>query len=382
MRLSHSKLDLLLSCPMSYYLSYELGIQPKVEKTALQIGSAVHWGIEHNTEDLSQYFKENGSFGQAKGYSNEQILAEAMVHGYLKHKDTLFDEILKDDETGERLQLLEEQHEFYITGILPSIKHPEQPHDFVGIIDLRLKTNKGYIIIDYKTSTFEPEWEKYLDQIYRYYFMSETREPDIPVYKCGIINIRKTGIRQKKDEAEVAFINRIKKEYDITADCLVKLHMYTKDEITRKHIDEYVENLSKMADTAQMIVDNKAFFINYGAANGQYGKSPYWNIFYHVENSYNLYHISDFLFDEESGTFIYDRDCNKTDMRVIDTFNIINKFDKFKKCRDELDMLDDENFLLELISSGCLFDEDLIIQYFVTYNELKKVPVISDIILD
>ena len=56
MKLSHSKLGVILNCPMTYHLKYEEGISLKVTKSALAIGSAVHWGIEHNSEDLSEYY--------------------------------------------------------------------------------------------------------------------------------------------------------------------------------------------------------------------------------------------------------------------------------------------------------------------------------------
>ena len=89
MRLSHSKLSLLLNNPMEYYLSYRMGISPKFEKPALSIGSAVHWGIEHDTEDLTEYF------GDKNDYGRDQLMAEAMVHGYRFHKKEIFDEVLE-----------------------------------------------------------------------------------------------------------------------------------------------------------------------------------------------------------------------------------------------------------------------------------------------
>ena len=89
MKLSHSKLSTILSCPMTYYLSYIEGIQPIEEKAALAIGSAVHWGIEHNTEDLTEYYHSEES-----QYTREQLLSEAMVHGYFKHKEEIFNQKL------------------------------------------------------------------------------------------------------------------------------------------------------------------------------------------------------------------------------------------------------------------------------------------------
>ena len=91
MKLSHSKLNLILTCPMSYFLNYKQRISLKTQKTALEIGSAVHWGIEHNTEDLTDYVSETSKYyGNTPGYNKDQVLAEAMIHGYLKHKDSLW----------------------------------------------------------------------------------------------------------------------------------------------------------------------------------------------------------------------------------------------------------------------------------------------------
>ena len=93
MRLSHSKLNTILTCPMTYKIIYKLGFKLKEGKRALRLGSAVHYGIEHELKDLSEFYKEEGSFSQASQYSQEQELAEAMVNGYLKHKDSIFADI-------------------------------------------------------------------------------------------------------------------------------------------------------------------------------------------------------------------------------------------------------------------------------------------------
>ena len=211
MILSHSKLDMILKCPMTYYLNYKQGIKLKIEKSALAIGSAVHWGIEHNTENLQEYYNKEGSFRQVNNYGKDELLAESMVHGYLKHKDEIFDDILKDLETGEKLSLLDEQHELTIEADLFSHRF-DKPHKFVGIIDLLLLTEKGFIIIDYKTSSQTPDWDKYLDQIYRYIYLLRCEFPDVPVYKIGIVNLKKSMVRQKQAENEESFLLRLKKE--------------------------------------------------------------------------------------------------------------------------------------------------------------------------
>ena len=108
---SHSSLNTIMNNPAEFYLSYVCGIKPKQEKTALSIGSAVHWGLEHNTTDLTEFYNEKGSFKQWNNYTDEQVLAECIVDAYLRQKDNIYDNILKDNETGKRLEILQEIHE-------------------------------------------------------------------------------------------------------------------------------------------------------------------------------------------------------------------------------------------------------------------------------
>lgn len=379
MRLSHSKLAKLMSCPMSYRLTYELGIWTKVEKPALAIGSAVHWGIEHETDDLSAYFKEQGTFKQGDSYTREQVLAEAMVYGYLTHKDEIFEQILVDPETGEKLELLEETHELYVTGKLKSFLEKLDHHDFVGIIDLLLLTNKGFVIIDYKTSTYEPDWEGYLDQIYRYIFMLNSEFPDVPVVKVGIINIKKTAIRQKKTENESEFINRMRWEYKTNSDNYVNYHEFPKKDIDERLLDSYIDNLSRMADCAQTIVDNKLFFINFSNTKTSYGKSDFYDIFYHTPNAYVLYAITDFVWNDDESMFIDKRDCIELDMRCADAdySRVLNKYTIFEELYvqhfGELEQNEENiaNFIEELRETHYI-DNDLIALYLKTLNMKVK----------
>ena len=364
MKLSHSKLNCILGCPMTYYLNYEQGISKKEEKPALYIGSAVHWGIEHNTEDLTDYFGNKQDF-----YSREQLLSEAMVHGYLKHKDEIFDQILTDPATGNKLALIDEMHELYVNGNLKS-KIEENGQDFVGIIDLLLLTDKGFVIIDYKTSTYEPDWNNYLDQIYRYIFLLRSSFPDVPIVKIGIVNIRKTGIRQKKTENWEQFLNRMKWEYDLNDENYVNYHEFRPESLNQELIDRYIENLSNMADAACMIVKNKMFYINYAGANGQYGKSDYWDIFYHTPDAYVLYKIRDRIWNEDEQKWEDSRDCVPIDMEVIEKSNVLNKFETYK---NEIENFDDgyEQFV-SYLKTKYITDDDLLDLYKKSMAQLIK----------
>lgn len=374
MKFSHSKLSTVLSCPMTYYLRYEVGMWQKVEKPALAIGSAVHWGIENNTSDLSDYFKANGTFKQGDNYTREQMLSEAMVQAYLNRKDELFAEALTDPKTGDTLELLDESHELYLNG-----KFDNRDYTFVGIIDLLLLTNKGFVLIDYKTSSLEPDWDAYLDQLYRYIFELRSNFPDIPIVKIAIINIRKTGIRQKKGETTFQFEQRMVDEYRNPNNRLVIYHEFLPSDLDPRHIDDYVVNLATMCDAAKNIIDSKLFFINYGAAKNQYGKTEFYDIFYRTEGAEALYSISDKIWNEDEQKFDDHRDCNKLDMTIVDHVRdgkLLNKYAMYKTLRNMYSDMTDESALKEfaaMLKQSFIFDIKLLQLYELTYQKEKEV---------
>ncbi len=360
MKLSHSKMQLLLKDPMSYHLKYDLGISAIATKPALSIGSAVHWGLEHSTSNLDEYY-DNPTY-----YSDEQGLAEAMVEAYLQSKDEIFDLILTKKD-GTKLQLVDEMHELFINSKLSSFTHPDKSHLFIGIADLLLETNEGLILIDYKTSSKEPDWNGYLEQIYRYIFMLRNVFPDKPVVKIGIINIRKSAMRQKSTESKESYYKRMKDEYRANADKYVYTHMFKPEELNQELLNAYVENLSRMADTAEMIVNNKMYYINFGAQN-DYGKAEYYDIFYRTPGAYALYNITDTILDD-SGVIKTESDggrrqCNEYDIEMLDDPRLINKYDAFKAA------------VIDIIKEVNTFEEDVI------FDQLHKKYVIDDVLLN
>lgn len=369
MKLSHSKLNTILTCPMTYYLSYIQGIKLKVEKPALAIGSAVHWGIEHDTCDLSEYYKNNGTFKQQDNYTRDQLLAEAMIYGYQKHKDEIFKQMLTDPITEEKLELTEETHEIYLSAPLKSKIYDE--HDFVGIIDLLLLTNKGFILVDYKTSSQVPDWDNYLDQLYRYIFELKYNFPDVPIVKIAIINIRKTGIRQKKTETEFEFLQRMKFEYELNDEEYVNYHEFLPKDIDEKLLNNYINNLSNMADVAATIDKNKMWYINYANAKNIYGKSDFYDIFYHTPGCENLYKIEDYIYDEELDKFVKERDCLALDMKVIDYDNVLNKYEIFKKELLSTTAMSKNDFFNEL-GEKYIVDISLLEIYWATFIKEKQ----------
>ena len=367
MKFSHSKLNCILSNPMEYFLSYVEGIQPKEEKAALALGSAVHWGIEHNTENLEEYYKKKGSFKQKDNYSKDNLLAEAMVHGYFKHKDELFNRLLTNPKTEGRLTLLDEQHEIYLNGQLKSNLSDLDFHEFVGIIDLLLVTDEGFIVVDYKTSSQVPDWDNYKEQLYRYIMLLRQNFPETPIVKIAIINLRKTCIRQKKNENEDQFFARLKYEYEINDEEYVNYHEFPMKDIDTNLLDNYIENLGKMCDMAYTIDKNKMWYINFTAANTAYGKSAYWDIFYKTPDNYVLYKISDKIWNEENNSFDEIRDCIPLDMQVIDS-NCLNKYSIFKNEYQNFfskNIVKDKKYFEKYLINNYIVDKDLLNKYYI-----------------
>ena len=365
MKLSHSKLNCILNNPAEYYLIYKEQIKPKEEKPALSIGSAVHWGIEHNTCDLTEYYEEINS-KRASVFNEGQSLAEAMVYGYLNHKEEIFKDILYDKNEKKEIQLIDEEHEVTLEANLNG-------DTFLGIIDLLLITDKGFIIIDYKTSSRIPDWDNYLEQVYRYVYLLEQNFPDIPVYKIGIINIRKTMIRKKKNENEIDFKRRMEMEYEINDESYINYHEYEVEKLNRSEINSYINNLKTEAQMANYIEDKGLYFINYSGIEGVYGKSEYWDIYKKVKDCYIKYDISDEEYILNSGKVeTITRDCVDIDTKTIFYSNVLNKYNKFKKAVKDLDVFNKKD-LFKTLKKDYITDENLLEKYYNNYMlEIKK----------
>lgn len=370
MRFSHSKLKCCINNPMDYNLSYKIGIHAKEKAKHFQIGSAMHWGFENNTEDLTEWFKENGSLTQQTVYSPEQEQAEAMCHGYFHNIDKIMDEILKDYDTGKRLEVIQEFHELELTAKLKSIKDPNKSYDFLGIIDWLILTNKGFIIEDYKSSTEVPDFNKYLDQIYRYHFLLNNIFPEIPVYKIGIINIVKSKIRKFNNENEVQFRTRWKKQYEEWPNHLINVHQFESSKLDKEVIDEYMLNFAKQADLAASIDENGLYYINYQNAKEPY-KSEYYDIYFNTPNAFGFYNIKDTVLDPDSCSIVKIRDCVSSDMQIINKDNVLYKFETYQKEKIDHLALDEAKFR-EYIHSKYIVDDDLLDLYQSTFEFVSQ----------
>lgn len=378
MKFSHSKLSCCINNPMDYYLSYKMGIHPKERKNAFTIGSAMHWGLENSTEDLTKFFKEEGNIYQKENYSLDQLQAEAMVHGFMYHKKEIMQEVFRDYDNGNQLKLVDENsvwRELPIEAELSSFTHPEEPYLFNGIIDLLYLTTKGFVLLDYKSSSQIPDWNKYTDQLYRYVYQLNKNFPNVPVYKIGIINMVKSRIKKKLNETDEEYKKRFFAQYEDKNSLLVNVHMFDISSLDKTKMNEYIENLSRQADVADNYDRTDNYYINLAAANGQNGsyKSEYLEIYNHSKDAYKLYDIYDTIYDE--GVILKKRDCLPLDMKVIENKNILNKYTKFvdeyKAYLNSTKEVDIEEFL-KYLQDKYICDITLLSKYMQTYQYMEK----------
>lgn len=373
MKLSHSKLSTILSCSMTYYLQYKVGIMPKEKKKALSVGSAVHSGLEFNSDNLDKYFIENDDYVVGTEYTRDQCLAQAMVHGYLKMKDKIYDELLTDTD-GTKATILDEQHELYLEGQLKSFRYPE-PHKFIGIIDLLILTDKGFIIADYKTSSYIADIEDYIDQIYRYVFLVNSVFPGVPIYKLAIINLRKSQTRIRRGESSASYLKRMKDEYSVNDGEYINVYTYEKSRFDTDKFEAYMRSLSRDADNAQAIDMNNVWIINWQNVTNKYGKSQYYDIFYKTPDCYVMYNISDNVYNQQTKELMKIRSCKPLDMLVVERDDVLNKYEMFKAQALAFYAVSndiDKDKLFEHLKKNFVTDDDLLEKYWLTlYHEMN-----------
>jgi hypothetical protein len=370
MRFSHSKMQCCINNPADYYLNYKVGMHIKEKAPYFAVGSAMHWGFENNTEDLTEWFQENGTFEQRLLYSQEQEQAEAMCHGYFHNKDKIMDEVLRDYETGQRVKVIEEFHELELSAKIKSIRNPEIEYDFMGIIDLLFLTDKGFIIEDYKSSRDIPDFEHYLDQLYRYKYLLNYVFPDVPIYKIGIINIVKSQIKKLKTENDIQFRNRWKTQYEPYPNHLINVHQFEASKLDEKAFEEYVLNFRRQADLVTSIDENNLFFINYQNAKAPY-KSEYYDIYFNEPNAYLDFNIKDTILDPDSNTIVGKRDCVPSDMEIINKPNVMYKYEQYEKEKIAHIGLTDEEFD-KYIHDKFVIDDDLLALYKSTFDFVRQ----------
>jgi len=204
MKLSISRIKLFKSCRRAYELKYVHGLTPVESAEALRVGSNFHAKIEElnntgeiDTEDLSR--------------------ESAMAVAYKKYVYPKF-----------KVEAAEEWNTASLDGV-----------DLISRVDGI--SNDGRLV-EYKTTSAEitDEYEYNLmwdEQIPMYMYMTGTRE-------VWYVVVRKPSIRQKKDESDEDFFNRMVEWYDSDTDKKIRVMLI---ERTDEEINEFVEELRKIS---------------------------------------------------------------------------------------------------------------------------------------
>ena len=369
MKFSHSKLKLFFNCPMTYHLKYDLGILPKNKAQALTDGEAVHWGLEHNTSDLEDFYKKNQSLKNFKNKDN-QILEEVMVDAFLKNKKEIFDKILTD-EKGNKLELLEEIHELELTVKLNENPFNKEVNEFTGIIDLLLLTNKGFIIVDYKTSSSKPDFNQYLSQLYKYIYLCKKEFPKVPVYRIAIINLQKSKTRRKGTQTELQYQKQLEKEYVIAGDeyDLIRINIFDRDIIADEEINKAILNLEDQCNYVSIVSNalkyTNTYYTNWDYAK-QYGGSPYIDLLEKRDCCYLLYNVKDKYII--NGKIVDNRPMRPIDFIAIDEPKYLNVC-RYKNYKNLLENYEIDEFTELMNDLKENIDEELLKIYETIYEK-------------
>lgn len=210
MKSSISQLKLFKACRRAYYFKYHEKLEPIQKADALQTGLSYHERIEEIYDGTYQM--------QLGDYSKERAMAEA----YYK----------------------------YIYPQIPWVKteqwvsKPDGLHEMIGRVDG--VAENGYLV-EHKTTSaeiteayeYDLQWD---EQILAYMYMTGARKMYYTV--C-----RKPTIRQKQNESEEEFFNRMVEWYDTDTDSKIRLLIV---ERTDQEVEEFAKDFRAMCDMMQM----------------------------------------------------------------------------------------------------------------------------------
>lgn len=203
MRLSVSKIKLFKSCRRAYELKYVYGLEPVSKSAALETGTSYH-------EKLEQLYK-TGDFDC--DFSKESAMATA-------YKKYIYPKFKVDEVEG------------WLSLDLPD------GNNMIGRLDGLSEDGK---LVEHKTTSLSPtEYEFNLawdEQILAYMLMSGTRE----VYYTICV---KPTIRQKKNESDEEFFDRMVAWYDEDTDQKIALIELSR---TDEEVEQYRHDLEEIS---------------------------------------------------------------------------------------------------------------------------------------
>jgi len=262
---TNSRLKMYQACPMKEKFRYRDCIAPIGKKNALNIGTAVHRGIETWSIEEGLNALKFG-FPASTEEANEQDITrgtvDAMLNGYFA-----------------RFEPFEEHKpelEFSLALRFPTKRGMRSSNKIriCGKIDDLVVINGELWIVEYKTaSQIDKSYfdRLYLDSQITLYMMAAKRLGYKPV---GVIYrvIRKPQIKQRQNETVDAYIDRLKQDYLARPDFyFFETKLYRTDsDIDQFEIDLW--NEIKIANTSAAVGN----FFRHSHACSNYGTCPYF----------------------------------------------------------------------------------------------------------
>lgn len=205
MKASISRVKLFESCRRAYQFRYIYDLEPVEKATALQVGSNYH-------EEIEELYRNGGV--AIVNYSKE----EAMAVAYQKYIYPKF-----------KVQAVEKWYQ-----------KPVGKHILIGRVDgisqdgllVEHKTTSGDITEEYE---YNLQWD---EQILAYMYLTETRSVYYTV--C-----RKPTIRQRKNESDKEFFERMVAWYDEDTDSKIRLMRINR---TDEEVEEFARNFETICD--------------------------------------------------------------------------------------------------------------------------------------
>jgi len=271
---SHSRINTFKRCPKLYEYQYIQHLQSLEDSAPLNIGKALHYGIEHSSSEKAlEYMNQQDYFLTEKG-ETEIVLVLGMVDAYL----------LKFG-TAEKIQ-----HEVEFN--LKLFENSEE-NDFHGFIDGVIEEDDGYYLLEIKTaSQVDNGYIKKLefnDQISRYWYALE-QTLDKPLLGVKYRIIKKPAIRQKIGESVSEFRQRLIERLQ-QDDSMFEF-------ILKRTPEQIIDCIEDTKQDITTIKQSRRFPKSLGACS-QYGTCPFIELCCGTEDAIYLFKKKEGFEDEE-----------------------------------------------------------------------------------
>lgn len=181
MQISHSRIETYTRCPYKFKLRYVAGwdtLPSDDPASPLNLGSALHLGLEHDTKTAINYY-----YKQYPVINDKHINETIKLQYWINKAKTL---------------LPAGDHEIKLEN-----------NDFIGFVDLLVPIDGNtYDLYDFKYSN---NIESYLEsgQLHEYKYFYEIINPTKTIRQLYFVFIPKSNLRQKKSETLYEFRQRI-----------------------------------------------------------------------------------------------------------------------------------------------------------------------------